>query len=42
LAKRHGALLIEVNPSATPLTPHADFVLTGPSGVVLPALVQAL
>jgi NAD-dependent deacetylase len=42
VAKRAGALLLEVNPNPTPLTPHADFVLTGPAGVVLPALVQAL
>jgi NAD-dependent deacetylase len=42
LAKSHGGLLIEVNPNPTPLTPHADFVLEGSAGVVLPALVQAL
>jgi NAD-dependent deacetylase len=42
VAQRQGALLIEVNPNPTPLTPHADFVLAGPAGVVLPALVQAL
>lgn len=42
LAKRHGAFLIEVNPNATPLTPHADVVLAGAAGDVLPQLVKAL
>lgn len=42
IGKQHGALLVEVNPNATPLTPHADYVLSGPAGEVLPALVQAL
>jgi NAD-dependent deacetylase len=42
LAKRHGALLVEVNPNPTPLTPHADYVLSGPAGEVLPELVRAL
>jgi NAD-dependent deacetylase len=42
LAKQHGALLVEVNPNPTPLTAHADYVLSGPAGEVLPALVQAL
>jgi NAD-dependent deacetylase len=42
LAKRHGALLIEVNPSPTPLTPHADEVVSGPAGQVLPQLMQQL
>ncbi len=42
LAKRHGALLIEVNPNATPLTPHADVVLSGRAAEVLPQLVTEL
>jgi len=42
LAKRRGALLIEVNPQPTPLTPHADVVLSGPAGQLLPQLVQQL
>lgn len=42
LAKRHGAYLAEVNPTPTPLTPHADQVLAGPAGVVLPELVRLL
>ena len=42
LAKQRGALLIEVNPSPTPLTAHADQVLSGPAGQVLPQLLQQL
>lgn len=42
VAKRRGALLIEVNPSPTPLTPHADRVLSGPAGQVLPQLLRQL
>lgn len=42
LAKQCGALLIEVNPSPTPLTPHADVVLSGPAGQLLPQLLQQL
>lgn len=42
LAKRSGALLVEINPAPTPLTPHADCVLSGPAGQVLPALLQQI
>jgi NAD-dependent deacetylase len=42
LARRQGALLIEINPTATPLTPHADFVFSGPAGQVLPQLLQQI
>jgi len=42
LAQRHGALVIEINPAPTPLTPHADHVLSGPAGQVLPQLVQQI
>ena len=41
-AARSGAILVEVNPDATPLTPHADYALRGRAGEVLPALVEAL
>jgi NAD-dependent deacetylase len=41
-AKAQGAFLVEVNPTATPLTPHADQVLSGPSGQMLPELVRLL
>jgi len=42
LAKQNGATLIEINPTETPLTADCDFVLTGPSGKILPQLVTAL
>jgi NAD-dependent deacetylase len=41
-AKQHSAMLVEINPQPTPLTPHADFVLRGPAGEIVPALVAAL
>lgn len=41
-AVRNGAVVVEVNPQATPLTPYADFALADASGVVLPALVSAV
>lgn len=37
-----GALLVEINPNPTPLTPKADFFLQGPSGRILPALLRAI
>lgn len=39
-AVENGATLVEVNPDQTPLTRHADFVLAGPGGVMLPELVR--
>jgi NAD-dependent deacetylase len=39
-ALESGATLVEVNPSETPLTGHADHVLDGPAGEVLPELVR--
>ncbi len=40
IAKEAGAVVIEVNPVATPLTPHADLVLRGAAGEILPQLVD--
>ncbi len=42
LAKEKGAVLIEINPEPTALTPWCDLVLTGPSGDILPMLVGRL
>ena len=42
VAKGQKAVIIEVNPCETPLTSSADFLLAGQSGIVLPALVQAV
>lgn len=42
VAKRGGAVLVEINPERTPLTPHADEFLQGSSALILPALVEAM
>ncbi|HEY0016436.1 MAG TPA: NAD-dependent deacylase [Longimicrobium sp.] len=42
VARRHGARIIEVNPEPSELTHAADVFLQGPSGEVLPALVDAV
>lgn len=34
-----GTAVVEINPNRTPLTPLADIVLSGPSGVILPEIV---
>ena len=41
-ALESGATLLEVNPGETPLTTHADQVLRGPAGDVLPRLIREL
>jgi NAD-dependent deacetylase len=40
VALRRRATVIEVNPNSTDLSPNADVVLAGPSGRILPALLQ--
>ena len=42
IALRRGATVVEVNPNPTDLSPLADVVLRGPSGVVLPQLLAAM
>ena len=42
LARERGASIIEVNPEPTQLTAAAHVVVTGPSGDMLPRIVQAL
>jgi NAD-dependent SIR2 family protein deacetylase len=42
VALRRRATVIEINPNATDLSPHAELVLRGPSGQVLPALLQRM
>lgn len=42
IAQEHGALLIEINPQPTPLTPLADACIAAPAGTALPQLVQML
>ena len=41
LAKKSGAFLVEVNVERTPLSEQADVSLMGPSGVILPPMVEA-
>ncbi len=41
-AHNRGAAIVEINAESTPLTPKVDFALQGKSGVILPALVQAV
>jgi NAD-dependent deacetylase len=38
-ARQHGSVLVEINLEPTPLTYLADFVLQGPSGIILPELI---
>ncbi len=40
-ALRAGGYVVEINPERTPLTAHASEHLSGPAGVVLPALLAA-
>jgi NAD-dependent deacetylase len=42
VALRRGIPVLEVNPNPTDLSPHADVVLAGPAGQVLPELLRAL
>jgi len=42
VALRRRATVIEINPNETDLSPHAELVLRGPSGEVLPALLQRM
>jgi NAD-dependent deacetylase len=39
-ALQHGATVVEINPQRTPLSAHATFQISGPSGVVLPELLR--
>jgi NAD-dependent deacetylase len=41
LAKQNGAVIVEVNLEATPLTPFVDYFLCGRAGEVLPEMVRA-
>lgn len=41
-AAQAGAILVEVNPEPTPLSSRMDYILPGPSGTILPALVRAV
>ena len=40
-AMRNGRVTVEINPQPTPLSRQMDYILAGPSGEVLPALLDA-
>ena len=40
IALNQGAIVIEINPTKTPLTPRATYVLRGPAGEILPHLIE--
>ncbi len=42
VALQHGAAVVEINPTITPLTSRATFTLQGASGEILPAVVKAV
>jgi NAD-dependent deacetylase len=42
IAKRSGAFVIEVNPRPTTISSYMDVCLEGPSGKVMPLLIEAL
>jgi NAD-dependent deacetylase len=42
IAQRSGAIIVEINPNSTPLTPQADFSLQQAAGKALPELLAAL
>ncbi len=42
VARRKGAVLVEINPDTTPLTPLADYVFHGKAEEILPALWESL
>jgi NAD-dependent deacetylase len=41
-ARQAGAIIVEINPERTALSPYMNHVLTGPAGVVLPELVRTV
>jgi NAD-dependent deacetylase len=41
VARERGAMLIEINPEPTPLTPYAGHALAGPAGEIVPGLLEA-
>lgn len=42
IALEAGATVVEINPERSPLAGHADFVLTGAAGTIVPELVARL
>lgn len=42
MARQAGSLVVEINPASTPLSSHADMVLQGKSGEILPRILELL
>jgi len=42
MALERGAVVVEINPDSTPLTPHVTYALPGQAGQILPALADSL
>ena len=42
MARQAGSLVVEINPEPTPLSRHADIVLQGKSGEILPRILELL
>jgi NAD-dependent deacetylase len=42
MAKRNGAILVEINPERTPLSDYADYYIEGKAGEILPKLIILL
>ena len=42
VARWGGAVIVEINTAATPLSASADYVLRGPAGIILPRLAQQM
>lgn len=42
IAKEHNAVVVEINPHTTPLTPYANYAFAAPSGEILATLVQQI
>ena len=40
LAKQSGAMVIEINPDETPISPSVDYSIRGTAGEVLPQLLE--
>ena len=41
-AVQRGIVTVEINPSTTPISRYMDFTLSGPSGKIIPAIVEAV
>ena len=42
ISLQNGAIVVEINPNETPFSSHASFKLEGPSGIILPNLINTV